>query len=272
MRVTAALVQLLAMATEHRTPEIARLLRRLRGRNLPRSSDELVDALVEAIDRDLTAQLDAILAHPHFVRLESVWLGLRLLVWRLPQDRALEVELVHCSLEELAADFARCRAVSRSGLYALVESGGRRGLGGRPYAAVFCHHAFEATDLPVLERCAAVGELAGVPFVAGSGEQLLARATRAWEAFRAKASARFVALVVGRWLTRPPHRLEPDTACTWGFHESDVALRFASATFCWRNDLPRASSRSARPSTPSARPWVGSRRSLVMRVEARTAP
>lgn len=231
MRVTTTLVDVLATATGRRAPELVHLLRRLPGRALPESFDELVDALVDAVDGDLTAQLDLILAHPEFVRLESTWLGLRLLLWRLPQDRALRVELVHCSLEDLAADLHAARDVARSGLYALLEAGGREGLAAQPYAAVFCHHAFEADDLPVLERCAAVGELVGVPFVGAAGEQLLARATRAWEAFRTKAAARFVALVAGRWLARPPHRAEPDTACSWLYHESDRALRFASGTF-----------------------------------------
>ena len=231
MFATTSLADQIAIAAGRRKPELVRLLRRLPGGVLPRSPDELIDALVDAIDRDLTNQLEAILAHPDFVRLEATWLGLRLLVWRLPQDRALKVELVHCSLDDLATDFLRARDVERSGLYALVEAGGREGFGGRPYAAVFCHHEFEANDLPVLERCAAVGEAAGLPFVGSAGEQLLARASRAWEAFRAKASARFVALVAGRWLARPPHRGEPHTECTWLFHESDRALRFSSATF-----------------------------------------
>lgn len=231
MRVTTTLVDVLGTATGRRAPELLRLLRRLPGGALPQSFDELVDALVDAVDADLTAQLDAVLAHPDFVRLESTWLGLRLLLWRLPQDRALRVELVHCSLDELAADLRTARDVARSGLYALIHAGGREGLAARPYAAVFCHHAFEAGDLPVLERCAAVGELAGVPFVGSAGEQLLGRATRAWEEFRAKTSARFVALVAGRWLARPPHRAEPDTACSWLYYESDRALRYASGTF-----------------------------------------
>lgn len=231
MRVTTSLVELIALATGRRAPELVRVLRRLPRRALPRSADELIDALVEAIDRDLDAQLDTILAHRDFVRLESVWLGLRLLLWRLPQDRALKVELVHCSHDDLAADFRRALDVTRSGLYALIDAGGRQSLGGRPYAAVFCHHAFEASDLPLLERCAAVGELTGVPFVGSAGERLLESTNRAWESFRARASARFVALVAGRWLARPPHRAEPDTACSWLYHESDRALRFASGTF-----------------------------------------
>jgi predicted component of type VI protein secretion system len=231
MRVSTRLVELIALATGRRAPELVRVLHRLPKRALPRSAEELIDALVGAIDRDLTAQLDAILAHPHLVRLESVWLGLRLLLWRLPQDRALKVELVHCSLDDLAADFRKARDVTRSGLYALVEGGGRDGLGGRPYAAVFCHHAFEASDLPLLERCAAVGELVGVPFVGSAGERLLERSSRTWESFRAKASARFVALVAGRWLARPPHQADPSSTHSWPFHESDRALRFASGTF-----------------------------------------
>jgi type VI secretion system protein ImpC len=225
------LVEVIATATDHEAEAIHRLLRRASASGLPLSADALVEALVEAIDRDLQAQLDVIFAHPALRRLEETWLGLRALVFGLPRDRELKVEVLNCSLEDLLADFEDAPEIPKSGLYKLIYSAEYGPFGGRPYAAVVCHHAVEAKDLRLLEQCAGATSFASLPFIARAGDALVARPPPEWEQLRAQPSARFVALVAGRWLARTPHRADPWAGRPWRFRESDGALRWASGTF-----------------------------------------
>jgi hypothetical protein len=230
------LCECLSSATSHELGELARLLRRARPATFAADVDALIDGLVEAIDASLAAQLDVVLAHPSLSRLESMWRGLHEVLARMPRDRQVRVEVLNCFLEDLEADFDDAPEIVKSGLFKLVYSGEYGPFGDRPYAAVLCPEAFEPAGLRLLGSCAEVAELAALQFVAQAGEQLLATASATadagsrWRAFRRREEARFVSLVAGRWLVRPPDRRDPRAERPWRFREGDRAPRHASGT------------------------------------------
>src|SRR6187549_2729273 len=81
-----------------------------------------VDALIAEIDAKLSLQIDEILHHPTFQKLESAWRGLKFLVDRTDFRENIKVELLNCSKEDLLADFEDAPEVPKSGLYKIVYS------------------------------------------------------------------------------------------------------------------------------------------------------
>src|SRR4029450_7894666 len=91
-----------------------------------------VDALIAEIDVKLSMQIDEIIHHPTFQKLESAWRGLKFVIDRCDFRENVKVELLNCSKEDLLADFEDAPEVPKSGLYKLVYSREYGQFGGGP--------------------------------------------------------------------------------------------------------------------------------------------
>jgi len=58
---------------------------------------ESVDEIIACIDQKLSKQLDEILHHPDFQKLESAWRGLKFLVDRTDFSENIKIELLNIS-------------------------------------------------------------------------------------------------------------------------------------------------------------------------------
>ena len=63
-----------------------------------------------AIDIKLSVQVNELLHHPTFQRLESAWRGLKFVVDRVDFRENIRVEMLNCSKEDLLADFEQALA------------------------------------------------------------------------------------------------------------------------------------------------------------------
>jgi hypothetical protein len=75
----------------------------------------LVDALIAEIDVKLSRQIDEILHHPTYQKLESAWRGLKFVVDRTDFRENVKIELLNCSKEDLIADFEDALRSRRAG-------------------------------------------------------------------------------------------------------------------------------------------------------------
>src|SRR5258708_5878652 len=103
-----------------------------------------VDALIAEIDQKLSRQIDEIMHHPAFQKMESAWRGLKFLIDRVDFRENTKVELLNCSKEDLLADFEDSPEVPKSGLYKLVYSAEYGQFGGRPLGALRFDLAFRS--------------------------------------------------------------------------------------------------------------------------------
>src|SRR5215510_11539744 len=101
-----------------------------------------VDALIAEIDVKLSRQIDEILHHPTFQKLESAWRGLKFVIDRTDFRENIKVEILNCSKEDLLADFEDSPEVPKSGLYKVVYSAEYGQFGGRPYAGIVSNYDF----------------------------------------------------------------------------------------------------------------------------------
>ena len=210
-------------------------------------SKNVADARIAEVDAALSAQLDAVLHHPAFQRMEAAWRSLKFLVDRVDFRENVRVDVLDCSKDDLAADFEDAPDTPSSGLHAVLRAALRDDFDGRPYGLVVADFAFgpSARDAWILSRCASAAELSHVPLVAAAAPAMagvtswtampegaaLAAALdgpdrAAWRAFRASEPARFVGLCLPRFLLRLPYG-QNTVPVRWFNYEEDVAERDA---------------------------------------------
>ncbi len=192
----------------------------------------LVNAAIGRIDAQLSTQVDQILHHPKFQRLESTWRGLHRLVEessnRSVNRQDVKITVLNATREDLKKDLrvGQFRAPARTGLYKKVYESTFNSYGGHPFAAMIGDFEFShlAGDVELLEKIAAVAAAAHAPFVAAASPQMFGWRDFTdlptagdlnvlfgmpeydlWRAFRAREDSRYVGLTLPRVLTRLPY-------------------------------------------------------------------
>jgi type VI secretion system protein ImpC len=187
---------------------------------------ESVDEIIACIDQKLSKQLDEILHHPDFQKLESAWRGLKFLVDRTDFSENIKIELLNISKEDLFEDFQGSPETHHSGLYQKVYTDEYAQPCGEPYGAIIANYefGFGPKDIFLLQNISTVAAIAHVPFIASASPDMfgikdfreLLRFNRIssiyegphyipWQSFRESEDSRYVALTLPRFLLRPPY-------------------------------------------------------------------
>ena len=190
------------------------------------------DRLIQAIDDVLSAQVDAIIHHPRFQRLEARWRQLERLV-RVPRGTEIVVRVFPASWRELARDAARAAEFDQTRLFDLIYSQEFDMPGGQPFGMLVgdydvtagIHPDHRTDDIEVLEAVASVAAAAFAPFICSAAPPLLdveqfAELDREldmaylrdldtnvrWDRLRRLPDSRFVGITAPRVLVRGPYR------------------------------------------------------------------
>ncbi|MEI8395633.1 MAG: type VI secretion system contractile sheath large subunit [Rhodospirillaceae bacterium] len=136
---------------------------------------EHADRLIAAIDRALTEQVNAILHHPEFQRLEASWRSLRYLVDASGDIDHSKVRVLPISWKELARDLTRSVDFDETRLFDKIYNQEFGMPGGEPYGVLIGD--YEVSPLPVagqpdavavLREMAKVSAAAFAPFICGA--------------------------------------------------------------------------------------------------------
>ncbi len=203
----------------------------------------LVDAMIAEIDEKISRQLDEVLHHPSFQKLESAWRGLKFVVDRVDFRENIKVEMLSVSKEALQLDFEDAPEVTKSGLYRLAYTAEYGQFGGKPYGALIANYDFGPgpQDVALLQNCAAVAAMSHAPFIAAAGPQFFGNSHyldlpnlkdlksifegpqyAKWQSFRESDDARNVALVLPRFLLRLPYGESTVPAKSFQYEEKVV--------------------------------------------------
>ncbi len=223
------------------------------GRKVDKISNALVDEMIAEIDRKLSAQLDEILHHPDFQKLESAWRSLKFLVDRTDFRENIKIEILNVSKEDLLEDFEDAPEIPKSGLYKTVYTAEFGQFGGQPYGNIIANYEFGPgpQDIKLLQNVAAVAAMAHAPFIAAAGPQFFGVENfnelpnlkdlhsifegpqyAKWQSFRESEDARYVGLTLPRFLLRLPYG--PDTQPVKAFnYQEDVSA--SHDRYLWGN-------------------------------------
>jgi len=213
----------------------------------------LVDALIAEIDVKLSKQIDEIIHHPTFQKLESAWRSLKFVIDRVDFRENIKVEVLNCSKEDLLADFEDAPEVPKSGLYKIVYSAEYGTFGGRPFGAIVANYDFGPgpQDVALLQKCASVATMSHAPFFAAAGPGFFGlkdylnlpnlkdlkslfegpQYTK-WQAFRESEDARYVGLTLPRFLLRLPFGNNTVPVKAFNYEEDVIGKHDA---YCWGN-------------------------------------
>jgi type VI secretion system protein ImpC len=221
------------------------------------------DALIAEIDEKISRQVDVVLHHPDFQKLESAWRGLKFAVDHTDFRENIKVELLNVSKADLMTDFEDAPEITKSGLYKIAYTAEYGTFGGKPYGCMFANYEFGPgpQDIQLLQNCAAVSAMAHAPFFAAAGPAFFGdkdflklpnlRDLHAifegpqytkWNSFRSSEDSRYVGLCMPRFLLRLPYGNKTQPAKTFSYEE-DVVGRHER--YCWGNSAFAMASRIA---------------------------
>ncbi|MCC9645941.1 type VI secretion system contractile sheath large subunit [Rubrivivax sp. JA1029] len=185
-----------------------------------------LDARIAELDELISAQLDEILHHPRFQRLEAAWNGLHYLCRHAAGGPLQKIAVLDATQNELVRDFSAAIDFDQSALFRLVYEEAFGSFGGAPFGALVGDYEIGRgpEDLYFVEQMSHVAAAAHAPFIAAASAELFgldgfteigrprdlakvfdtAEYAR-WKSLRASEDARYVGLVLPRFLGRLPY-------------------------------------------------------------------
>jgi len=226
-------------------------------RNLTRT----FDSAIKAIDAKLSAQLNAIMHDPKFVKLEGTWRGLNYLVMNSETGTGLKIRMMNVSKKELNKDLTKAVEFDQSQLFKKVYESEFGTPGGEPYGALIGDYEWDRSpeDVESLRLISNVAAAGFCPFVSGTAAGMfglpdwtdlakprdLAKIFDTaeyidWRNFRATEDARFVSLVLPRVLSRLPYGSATEAIDEFDYEEAPfddkgAAKPMAHQEYCWMN-------------------------------------
>jgi type VI secretion system protein ImpC len=200
----------------------------------------LVDEMIAEVDRKLSLQLDEILHHKDFQRLESTWRGLKFMVDRTDFRENNKIEIMNVSKQDLIDDFEDAPEIMKSGLYRTVYTAEYGQFGGKPFGTMVANFDFGPgpQDMALLQKIASVSAMAHAPFIAAAspkffGEDSFLRLPNLkdikaimegpqyikWRSFRESEDSRYVGLTLPRFLLRLPYGPDSNPVKSFTYEE-----------------------------------------------------
>ena len=202
-----------------------------------------IEAIIAEIDRKLSEQINLILHHEAFQKVESAWRGLHHLVSNTETDEKLKIRFMDISKDELRRTLRRHRGIAwdQSPVFKRIYEEEYGQLGGEPYGCLVADYHFDHTppDVELLAAMTRIAAAAHAPFIAGSAPSLLgmeswqelanprdlAKITSnlehaPWNAFRETEDARYAGLAMPRFLARLPYGARTNPVDAFDFEEA----------------------------------------------------
>src|SRR5215813_6157546 len=226
-------------------------------RNLTRTFDKAV----KAIDAKLSAQLNAIVHDPKFLKLEGSWRGLHYLVQNSETGTSLKLRVLNISKRDLGRDLSRAIEFDQSQLFKKIYENEFGTPGGEPYGALIGDYEWtnHPDDIESLRLMSNVAAASFAPFISAAGAGMfgfndwpeLSRPRdlakifdtteyAKWRSFRDSEDSRFVNLVMPRAIARMPYGKETKPIDEFAYEEAPLDAKGKSRamdhhSYCWTN-------------------------------------
>lgn len=215
---------------------------------------------IAMLDSLLSEQVNAIIHHPKFQKLEASWRGLHFLVNQVEEGDNLIVRFLDATWRELSKDLDRSLEFDQSQLFQKVYSEEFGTPGGQPYGVLLADYDVQhrptpdhpTDDIRTLELLCQVGAAAFAPVVASINPTFLSLDSFAnleqpidlertlaqteyikWKSLRDREDSRFLALTLPRTLMRLPY--PDDGSRTDGFRFQEDVSEPDRSGYLWGN-------------------------------------
>jgi len=215
-----------------------------------------IEAMVAELDRKLTEQINLILHHEDFQRLEGAWRGLHYLVNNTETDEMLKIRVMNITKKELHKTLKRYKGTAwdQSPLFKRVYEEEYGQFGGEPFGCLVGDYYFDQSppDVELLTEMAKISAAAHAPFIAGASPTVMQMDSwqelanprdltkifltpeyAGWRSLRESDDARYLGLAMPRFLARQPYGARTNPVDEFDFEEDTGAADHSK--YAWAN-------------------------------------
>ena len=223
-----------------------------------RSTDSVrtIEAMIAALDKKLTEQVNKIIHHEDFQRLESAWRGLHYLVNNTETDEQLKIRVMNVSKQDLGKTLKRFKGTAwdQSPLFKKLYEEEYGQFGGEPYGCLVGDYHFDHTppDVELLSEMSKLAASAHAPFITGASPSVMQMESwqelanprdltkifttpeyAAWRSLRESDDARYLAMCMPRFLARLPYGAKTSPVDEFDFEEDTADATHTK--YSWAN-------------------------------------
>ncbi len=205
-----------------------------------RDTEAMINARIAQIDHLLSIQLNEILHHPSFQKLEGTWRGLKYMMDQSETSPMLKIRVLNVSKKELLRDLQRAPEFDQSAAFKKIYEEEYGIFGGEPIGAVIGDFEFgkNPEDIELLEKMSQVAAAAHAPFLSAASPELLNMESftnldqprdmakvfdtteyAKWKSFRQSEDSRYVGLCLPRVLMRLPYGKDTTQVDAFNYEE-----------------------------------------------------
>lgn len=199
-----------------------------------------IDARIAELDQLLSDQVNAIMHHPEFQKLEASWRGLKYLVTQSETSPSLKIKMLNASKKDLIKDFKSAPEFDQGALFKKIYEEEYGTFGGAPYAALIGDYEFSRhpEDFYLLDELSHVAASAHAPLISSAAPGLFGLESFSdigkprdlskifdtveyakWKSFRESEDSRYVGLVLPHVLGRLPYGADTVPLEAFNFEE-----------------------------------------------------
>ena len=215
-----------------------------------------INDMIAAIDKKLSDQVNEILHHDDFQKLEGAWRGLHYMVNNTETDEQLKIRVMNISKADLGKTLKRYKGTNwdQSPLFKKIYEEEYGQFGGEPFGCLVGDYHFDqsAPDVEMLAEMAKVSAAAMAPFITGASPTLLQMDSwqelanprdltkifstpeyAAWRSLRESDDAKYLGLAMPRFLSRLPYGSRTNPVEAFNFEEDTGSADHGKYT--WAN-------------------------------------
>ncbi|GAB4277152.1 MAG: type VI secretion system contractile sheath large subunit [Methylomicrobium sp.] len=215
-----------------------------------------IEAIIAQIDKKLTEQINLVLHHPDFQKLEGTWRGLHYLVNNTETDEMLKIRVMNISKNELGKTLKKFKGTAwdQSPMFKKLYEEEYGQFGGEPFGCLMGDYHFDHSpqDVELLNQIAKISAASHAPFITGLAPSALQMDSwselanprdltkifstpeyAAWRSLRESDDSKYIGMAMPRFLSRLPYGAKTDPVEEFDFEEDTEAAN--SANYTWSN-------------------------------------
>jgi type VI secretion system protein ImpC len=215
-----------------------------------------IEAIIAQLDKKLSEQINLIMHHEDFQKLEGAWRGLNYLVNNTETDEMLKIRFINISKNDLGKTLKRYKGTNwdQSPLFKRLYEEEYGQFGGEPFGCLVGDYHFDHSppDVELLGEMAKISSAAHTPFIAGTSPTVMQMDSwqelanprdltkifttpeyAAWRSLRESDDARYIGLAMPRFLARLPYGAKTSPVEAFDFEEDTGAADHNKYT--WSN-------------------------------------
>ena len=222
-------------------------------------SDDVINSIqsiIAQIDKKIAEQINLVLHHEDFQKLEGSWRGLHYMVNNTETDEMLKIKVMNISKKELGKTLKKFKGTSwdQSPLFKKLYEEEFGQFGGEPFGCLTGDYYFDHSpqDVELLAQIAQISAASHSPFITGVAPTTLQMDSwselanprdltkifstpdyAAWRSLRESEDSRYIGMAMPRFLSRLPYGAKTDPVDEFDFEEDTESAN--SSNYTWSN-------------------------------------